>query len=90
MPLISKLKGLGSEMTGMMEMLAKPIAALTLAVWILPLLLVARRVLKAPLRTWVPIICFVVLILTLQFVDGLLGPDGMMALIYLLAGAGSR
>ncbi len=87
------LKGPSSDMTEMMDLLARPITILTLAVWSLPLLFVAWRVWRAPLRTWVPIvpiIFFVALILTLQFVDGLLGPGGMMALIYLLAGAGSR
>jgi len=50
-------------------------------------LIVAWQVIKAPIRTWVPLLFFLGLILLLHGVSELIGPDGMTALIYILAGA---
>ena len=62
------------------------LAALSLAIYAIPLLIVAWQVIKAPIRTWVPLVFFLAMILLLHGVSELIGPDGMTALIYILAG----
>ena len=61
------------------------LAALTVAVSAIPLLFVIWRVVKAPIRIWVPLLCFLGLIVLIQGASELFGP-GMTALIYILAG----
>jgi hypothetical protein len=43
-------------------------------------------VVKAPIRTWVPLLFFLGLIVLIQGASELIGTDGMTALIYILAG----
>ena len=62
------------------------LAALSVAIYSIPLLFVIWRVVKAPIRTWVPLLFFLGLILLIQGASELIGPDGMKALIYILAG----
>ena len=68
------------------------VGALSLAVWAIPLVaaawIVARRVRRAPLRGWLPILVLLGLVLVAQGIGTLVGPDEMMAILYLLAGAG--
>ena len=65
------------------------LAALNLAIYAIPLLIVAylviKQAIKAPIRTWVPLLFFLGLILLLQGVSEFIGPEGMTALIYILA-----
>ena len=61
------------------------LAALTVAVSAIPLLFVIWRVVKAPIRIWVPLLFFLGLIVLIQGASELFGP-GMTALIYILAG----
>ena len=61
------------------------LAALTVAVSAIPLLFVIWRVVKAPIRIWVPLLFFLGLIVLIQGASELIGP-GMTALIYILAG----
>jgi hypothetical protein len=62
------------------------LTALSLAIYAIPLVIVAWQVIKAPIRTWVPLLFFLGLILLLQGVSELIGPDGWLGLIYILAG----
>jgi hypothetical protein len=62
------------------------LAALSLAIYAIPLLIVAYRVIKAPIRTWVPLLFFLGLILLIQGISELIGPESITALIYILAG----
>ena len=63
------------------------IGTLSVAVAAIPILIVVWKVLRAPLRTWIPMLLLIALIFLAQGVSALLGEDGMFALIYLLAGA---
>jgi hypothetical protein len=60
------------------------LAALSVAIYSIPLLFVIWRVVKAPIRIWVP---FLGGILLIQGTSELIGPERIMALIYILAGA---
>jgi hypothetical protein len=62
------------------------LAALAVGISSIPLLFVLWRVVRAPVRTWVPLLFFLGVILLVQGTSELIGPDGMMALIYILAG----
>jgi hypothetical protein len=50
-------------------------------------LFILWRVLKAPIRIWVPLLFLLGLIVLIQSASGLIGPEGMTTLIYILAGA---
>jgi hypothetical protein len=63
------------------------LAALTVGISSIPLLFILWRVVKAPIRIWVPLLFFLGLIVLIQGAGELIGPEGMMALIYILAGA---
>jgi hypothetical protein len=69
------------------------LTALNLAVYAIPLLIVAylfiKRVIEAPraaIRSWIPLLFLLGLILLLHGVSELIGPDGWVGLIYILAG----
>src|SRR5262245_37627233 len=69
------------------------LTALNLAVYAIPLLIVAylfiKRVIDAPraaIRAWVPLLFLLGVILLLHGVSELIGPDGWVGLIYILAG----
>ena len=62
------------------------LAVLAVGISSIPLLFILWRVVKAPVRTWVPLLFFVGVILLIQGASELIGPEGMMALIYVLAG----
>ena len=69
------------------------LTALNLAVYAIPLVIVAylviKPVIKAPrtaIRAWVPLLFFLTVILLLHVVSELIGPDGWVGLIYILAG----
>jgi hypothetical protein len=63
------------------------LAALTVGISSIPLLFILWRVVKAPIHIWVPLLFFLGLIVLIQGVGELIGPEGMAALIYILAGA---
>jgi hypothetical protein len=63
------------------------LAALTVAISSIPLLFILWRVVKAPIRIWVPLLLFLGGILLIQGASELIGPERIMALIYILAGA---
>jgi hypothetical protein len=71
----------------MPNIVAKTFAVATLVLLALPLLLVAARIFKAPLRLWHPILLLIGAILVAQGVDVLVGSETIMALLYYLAGA---
>jgi hypothetical protein len=66
------------------------LAALSLAIYAVPLLIVAylviKQAIKAPIRSWVPLLVFFGVFLLLHGVNELIGPDSIMGLIYFLAG----
>jgi hypothetical protein len=66
---------------------------LSLAIYAIPLLIVAylviKQAIKAPIRTWVPLLVFFGVFLLLHGVNELIGPDSIMGLIY-MAGSGNR
>ena len=65
------------------------LAALAVGIWSIPLLFVLWRVVKAPKRAWIPLIPFLFLlglVLLIQGASELIGPETIMALIYILAG----
>ena len=62
------------------------LAALTVAVSAIPLLFVIWRVVKAPIRIWVPLLFFLGLIVLIQGASELIGPERIMTLIGILAG----
>ena len=69
------------------------LTALNLAVYSIPLLIVAylfiERVIEAPraaIRAWVPLLFLLGVILLLHGVSERVGPDGWVGLIYILAG----
>jgi hypothetical protein len=49
-------------------------------------LIIVWQVIKAPIRTWIPLVVFLAVILLLQGISELVGPDGTLGLIYILAG----
>ena len=61
------------------------LAVLTVGISSIPLLIILWRVVKAPIRIWVPLLFFLGGILLIQGASELIGP-GMTALIYILAG----
>jgi hypothetical protein len=62
------------------------VTALTVAIWLIPLLIWLWR--KTHIcRTWVPLLFFLGLIFLIQGVSALIGPNELMALAYILAGA---
>jgi hypothetical protein len=66
------------------------LTALSLAIYAIPLVIVAYLVIgqaiKAPIRTWVPLLVFFEVFLLLHGVNELIGPDAITGLIYFLAG----
>ena len=68
------------------------VGALSLAVWALPVVaavwIAVRRARQAPFRGGLPILVLPGLILIVQGIGTVVGPDEMMAILYLLAGAG--
>jgi hypothetical protein len=65
-----------------------PLATLSLAIYALFLLIIVWRVIKAPIRTWIPLVIFLAVILLLHSISELVGPDGILGLIYILEGVG--
>ena len=63
------------------------LAALTVGISSIPLLFILWRVVKAPIRIWIPLLFFLGLIVLIQGAGELIGPEGMTTLIYILAGA---
>ena len=63
------------------------LAALSVAISSIPLLFVLWRVVKAPIRIWVLLLFFLRVIVLIQSASELIGSEGIMALIYILAGA---
>jgi hypothetical protein len=64
------------------------VTALTVAIWLIPLLIILWLWRKTPIRrTWVPLLFFLGLIFLIQVVSALIGPNELMALAYILAGA---
>ena len=64
------------------------VTALTVAIWAIPLLFVIWRVTKAPIRTRDLVgLGLIGLIFLIHWVGDLIGPNTMMGLIYILAGA---
>ena len=64
------------------------VTALTVAIWAIPLLFILWLWRKNPIRrTWVPLLFFLGLIFLIQGVSALIGPNELMALAYILAGA---
>jgi uncharacterized membrane protein len=61
------------------------VTALTVAIWAIPLLITLWLWRKR--RTWVPLLFFLGLIFLIQGVSALIGPNELMALAYILAGA---
>jgi hypothetical protein len=63
---------------------------LNLAVYAIPLVIAAylfiKKAIKAPIRIWMPLLFFLTVILLLHGVSELIGPDGWVGLIYILAG----
>ena len=69
------------------------LTALALAVYSIPLVLTAylliRRVIEAPraaIRAWVPLLFLLAVLLLSHGLSELIGPDGWVGLIYILAG----
>jgi len=66
------------------------LTALNLAIYAIPLVIVAylviKQAIKAPIRTWVPLLVFFGVFLLLHGANALIGPDSIMGLIYILAG----
>jgi hypothetical protein len=69
------------------------LTALNLAVYTIPLVIVAylfiKRVIEAPraaIRAWVPLVFLLAVILLLNGLSELVGPNGWVGLIYILAG----
>ena len=60
------------------------VTALTVAIWLIPLLISLWLWRKRP---WVPLLFFLGLIFLIQGVSALIGPNELMALAYILAGA---
>jgi hypothetical protein len=65
-----------------------PLAALTLVVVSIPIFIIGWQVVKAPVRIWIPVVVFLAVMLLLHGVSDLIGPDGMLGLIYILADVG--
>ena len=63
--------------------MAYGLAALSVALLAIPLLMVLWRVVKAPIRIWVPLLFFLGLIVLIQSASGLRNDDPH----YILAGA---
>jgi hypothetical protein len=64
------------------------VTALTVAIWAIPLLFVIWRVAKAPIRIRdLVFLGLLGLIFLIQGLSALIGPNVMMGLIYILAGA---
>jgi hypothetical protein len=64
------------------------VTALTVAIWLIPLLIILWLWRKTHIRrTWVPLLFFFGLIFLIQGVSALIGPNELMALAYILAGA---
>ncbi len=59
---------------------------LSLLVYAIPLAFVALRVLKIPLRAWLPYLIPVAILLFIRMVDDILGPEFWGVLVYLLVG----
>ena len=69
------------------------LTALNLAVYAIPLLIVAylfiNRVIKAPraaIRAWIPLLSLLAVILLLHGISELSRPDGWIGLLYILVG----
>jgi hypothetical protein len=66
------------------------LTALSLAIYAIPLVIAAylfiNKVIKAPIRIWMPLLFFLTVILLLHGVSEFIGPDGWVGLIYILAG----
>ena len=65
------------------------VTALAVGAYSIPLLIILWLWRKNPIRrTWVPLLFFLGLIFLIQGVSALIGPNELMGLIYILAGAG--
>ena len=64
------------------------VTALTVAIWLIPLLIILWLWRKTHIRrNWVPLFFFLGLIFLIQGISALIGPNELMALAYILAGA---
>ncbi|MCB4824957.1 hypothetical protein [Roseicella aerolata] len=62
--------------------------ALSVAVLAIPLLVIAWRVARLPLRSWLPILGFLGILLLIQGADALGAGEVLTVLMYLAAGFG--
>ena len=64
------------------------VTALTVAIWLIPLLIILWLWRKTHIRrTWVPLLFFLGLMAIIVGASELVGTDGITALIYILSGA---
>jgi hypothetical protein len=64
------------------------LTAASVALVSIPILIVLWRVVTAPIRIWVPFLLFLGGIFLIQGASELIGPEKIIALIYILAGVG--
>ena len=64
------------------------LTAVSVALVSIPILIVLWRVVTAPIRIWVPLLFFLGGIFLIQGASELIGPERILALIYILAGVG--
>ncbi|PVE25655.1 hypothetical protein DC522_04890 [Microvirga sp. KLBC 81] len=60
--------------------------ALSLGVYAIPILFILWKVVRTPLRSWLPFLFLIGLILLIQGLGELIGADTMTTLMYWLAG----
>jgi hypothetical protein len=63
------------------------VAALSIAVYALPIGFVVLKVLKAPLRIWYPLLAFAAVMIAIRVFDELGGSEIVLAMMYYFAGA---
>ncbi len=71
-----------------MEFAMRAVGALSVAVVAVPVLFITWRILRAPARTWIPVLTVLGLLLLVQGCVALVDPAAIAAIMYRMAGAG--
>ncbi len=72
------------------EFAMKAMGTLALAVAAIPVLLIVWKILRTPLRKWIPLLVLVGVFALIQGCTALLDPEAITALMFLIAGAGQN
>jgi hypothetical protein len=66
----------------------RAVGTLSVAVAVIPILFIIWKILRTPLRTWIPLLIALGLFALVQGCVALIDPDAITAIMFLMAGGG--